>query len=124
MKQRIINLGDQSPDMKIIYFSVQGSATEPYKVTFQKNGNKLSAYCTCPAGKHGQYCKHRFRILGGLTDDIVSNNVSAVDEVKSWLSGTDVESVLTEVAKKGNAFEKAKKEFSIAKKKLARTMND
>jgi uncharacterized Zn finger protein len=60
--------------MEETYFIVQGSADEPYKVTFRRKGNNLSAYCTCPAGENGQYCKHRFRILAGCDDGIVSEN--------------------------------------------------
>jgi len=36
--------------MEEICFLVQGSAEEPYKVTFQKKGNDLSAYCTSLRG--------------------------------------------------------------------------
>jgi hypothetical protein len=110
--------------MEKFYFLIQGSAEEPYKVTFQKTGNNLSAYCTCPAGENGQYCKHRFRILGGSTEGIVSGNSDDVMIVKSWLYGTDVEAALLEVTEKEKLLEKAKKDLSAAKKKLARTMND
>ena len=111
-------------DMEEICFLVQGSAEDPYKTTFLKRGNNLSANCTCPAGENGQYCKHRFRILAGCDDGIVSENKNEVAIVKTWLAGTDVEAVLMEVAEKEKALEKAKKDLSITKKKLARTMND
>lgn len=110
--------------MKDICFLVQGSAEEPYKVTFKKNGSNLSAYCTCPAGDNGQFCKHRFRILDGCDDGIVSDNKEEVIIVKSWLRGTDVEAALNEVAEKERAIEKIKQDLSAAKKKLARIMND
>ena len=110
--------------MDEIYFLVQGSASEPYKVTFQKKGNNLSAYCTCPAGENGQCCKHRFRIFDGSNEGIVSDNKDEVMIVKSWLSGTDVETALIEVAEKERVFEKVKKDLSAAKKKLARIMKD
>lgn len=110
--------------MEDICFLVQGSAEEPYKVTFKKNGSNLSAYCTCPAGENGQYCKHRFRILDGCNEGIVSSNKDEVMIVRSWLRGTDVEVALMEVAEKERIFEKVKKDLSIAKKKLARVMLD
>lgn len=110
--------------MEDICFLVQGSAEEPYKVTFKKNGSNLSAYCTCPAGENGQYCKHRFRILAGSDEGIVSGNKDEVMIVKSWLPGTDVETALIEVAEKERVLEKAKKYLSTAKKKLARIMTD
>lgn len=107
-----------------IYFLVQGSAEEPYKVTFKKNGSNLSAYCTCPAGENGQYCKHRFRILDGCGDGIVNSNKDEVMIVKSWLRGTDVDAALNEVTEKERVFEKVKQDLSAAKKKLARIMKD
>lgn len=110
--------------MEDICFLVQGAAEEPYEVTFKKNGSNLSAYCTCPAGDNGQCCKHRFRILDGCDDGIVSDNKEEVIIVKSWLSGTDVEAALNEVAEKERALEKVKQDLSAAKKKLARIMND
>jgi hypothetical protein len=108
--------------MEEILFLVQGSAEIPYKVAFRRSGKNLTAYCTCPAGENGQYCKHRFRILDGVDDGIVSNNKNDVLIVKSWLPGSDVEAVLMEVAEKEKALEKAKKDLSITKKKLARAM--
>ena len=110
--------------MENIFFLVQGSAEEPYKVTFKKKNSNLSAYCTCPAGENGQYCKHRFRILDGCNEGIVSGNKEEVVIVKSWLAGTDVEAALLEVAEKERIFEKVKKDLSIAKKKLSRVMLD
>jgi len=108
--------------MEDIYFLVQGSAEEPYKVTFQKEGVNLSAYCTCPAGENGQCCKHRIRILDGSEEGIISENVSDVKIVKTWLAGTDVEKALIQIVEKERVLEKAKKELSAAKKKLARMM--
>ena len=68
--------------MSTVSFHVQGSAEEPYNVTFQKRSDtNLSAYCTCPAGKNGQYCKHRINIMAGSTTGIVSGNQQDVEEV-------------------------------------------
>ena len=64
--------------MDTITFMVQGSAVEPYKVTFKKSDSNLSAYLTCPAGENGMYCKHRFRILSGETKGIVRGNENEV----------------------------------------------
>ncbi|MGA2151244.1 MAG: SWIM zinc finger family protein [Geobacteraceae bacterium] len=110
--------------MDELRFLVQGSAEAPYRVTFQKNGNNLSAYCTCPAGNNGQYCKHRFNIISGITDGIVSNNEQDVKIVESWLPGTDVEDALNEVMDAEEQFEKAKHKLSSAKKRLAGAFRD
>jgi hypothetical protein len=105
--------------MKEHIFFVQGSAKEPYKVSFRKNDANLSAYCTCPAGENGQYCKHRFNILGGITDGIVSGNEAYVQVVASWLPGTDVEAAMNAFMDAEEKTELAKRDLSIAKKRLA-----
>ena len=110
--------------MDQIVFLVQGSAPEPYEVYFSKSGNNLTAHCTCPAGENGLYCKHRFRILAGKTEGIVSDNKEDVKIVQSWLKGSDVEEAMNYVLEMEKEVEKAKKKHSAAKKKLARAMND
>jgi uncharacterized Zn finger protein len=111
--------------MQEISFEVQGSAAEPYNVVFVKQSdNNLSAYCSCPAGKNGQYCKHRFNILNGITKGIVNNNFDDVKIVQSWLTGTDVEKALINMRELEAEAEKIKKELSIAKKEVAKAMRD
>jgi hypothetical protein len=105
-------------------FFVQGSANEPYKVIFQKTGENLSAYCTCPAGQNGQYCKHRFNILDGLSDGIVSGNGDEVAVVTTWLPGTDVENAMNDFMDAEEQFESAKVKLSTAKKRLAKAFRD
>ena len=105
-----------------VEFLVQGSSPSPYRVTFQKIGDHLAAFCTCAAGESGQYCKHRFNILYALEDGIVSSNLHQVELVASWLAGSDVEAALSEVAQAEAAFEKAKKAVTAAKKKVAAVM--
>lgn len=110
--------------MEEFVFYVQGSATEPYKVTFRKDKENISAYCTCPAGSNGQYCKHRFNILSGIIDGIVSQNSSEVALIVSWLTGTDVEAALNDLADAENQFELSKLRVATAKKRLARAFRD
>ena len=110
--------------MEEICFLVQGSAEEPYKVTFRKKGNNLSAYCTCPAGENGQHCKHRINILCGITHRIVSGNEAKVQVVTSWLPGTDVEVALSAVLEAEKQYEVAKMKLSAAKKQLAKRLLD
>jgi hypothetical protein len=110
--------------MENICFLVQGSAEEPYKVTFKKTDSNLSAFCTCPAGENGQYCKHRFRILDGCDEGIVSSNKDEVMIVRSWLRGTDIEAALMGVIDAQKQCEKVKRELSAAKKRLARAFRD
>ena len=108
--------------MERIEFLVQGSAVEPYRVTFMKEGTNLSAYCTCPAGENGQYCKHRFSILEGSTKGIVSENAADAATVISWLAGTDVQAAMIEVKRLEAEAAELTKRLSRAKKSLARAM--
>jgi uncharacterized Zn finger protein len=111
--------------MEEIRFEVQGSALEPYRVSFLKRSDKnLSAYCTCPAGENGQYCKHRFRILDGITKEIVKGNLDDVKIVQSWLPGTDLEEAMIEMRRLEKEAENIKKALSEAKKNVARAMRD
>ena len=108
--------------MNELSFLVKGSASDPYEATFLKEGNNLTALCTCMAGQNGQYCKHRFRILDGVTADIVSDNLSDVATVQSWLIGSDVEEAIMELAQAEKLVDTDKKAISAAKKKVARAM--
>ncbi|MEI6972391.1 MAG: SWIM zinc finger family protein [bacterium] len=108
--------------METIQFKVQGSASEPYATVFKRDGENLTAHCTCPAGEVGQYCKHRLRILSGETEGIVSGNERDVITVQSWLKGTDVETALNDVAQAERRFDEAKRELDKSKKKLARAL--
>ena len=91
---------------------------------FNKDGSNLSAYCTCPAGENGQYCKHRFAILSGNTEAVVSKNIADAKRIAHWLPGTDVEKALQEVTRAEQELERAQKHLSAVKKKLATAFRD
>lgn len=111
--------------MEEIIFEVQGSAPQPYRVSFVRRSNaNLSAYCTCPAGENGQYCKHRFTIMEGGQKGIVSTNVSDVKIIQSWLIGTDIEKALLKLRGIEKEAERIKNELSLAKKNLSKALRD
>lgn len=111
--------------MEEIAFEVQGSAEYPYSVRFIKRSNEnLSAYCTCPAGENGQYCKHRFNILAGETKAIVSGNHEDVKTIQCWLPGTDIEKSIIKMNELASEAERIKKALSAAKKEVAKAMRD
>ncbi|MEP7186007.1 MAG: SWIM zinc finger family protein [Rhodanobacter sp.] len=103
-------------------FDVQGSEPESYRVTLEKDGDNLNAYCTCAAGANGQYCKHRFRIFSGNPEGIIDPNFEALCSAVDWLVGTDVEAALSDLAKAEDRYEMAKKNLSKTKKLLAQAM--
>ncbi|MEQ8206509.1 MAG: SWIM zinc finger family protein [Woeseia sp.] len=109
--------------MKELKFLVKGSAPQPYELVFIKDGDSLTAICNCPAGEHGNFCKHRIGLLDGKPKGLTSDNAEEVATVVEWLVGTDVETALRElrVVEKDKTAPKA--DLVAAKKKLARAMN-
>jgi peroxiredoxin len=110
----------------MIKFLVQGSEKEPYETVFNKEGDRVTARCSCPAGVKGRmglYCKHRFRILRSDTDGIVSANIEDVKIVQAWIAGSDIEIAVHKLAKGQGELERAKKKIAAAKKALAKVMS-
>lgn len=105
-------------------FLVQGSAQEPYEVNFLKHNDNLNAYCTCPAGVLGQFCKHKFNILEGSIKAVVSDNADEVEVVATWLAGSDVETALVALYEVQFELSKLKKKLSLARKEVARVMRE
>lgn len=103
---------------------VQGSAPEPYRVTFILRGANLTARCTCPAGMIGQYCKHRFSILAGDVSEVTSGDLVQLSKVREWLPGTDVEAAMLEISRLEGEVDALKRKLSAAKKRLAAAMQD
>lgn len=104
-------------------FLVKGSAPDPYRVTFVRPGlGELFAYCTCPAGEMGQYCKHRFGILRGSTSNVVSRNFDQVATIKSWLAGSELEAEIERMHDCEEVLAELRKEMSDRKKRVARVM--
>jgi hypothetical protein len=106
-------------------FLVQGSAPEPYVVSFlRRDAKNISASCTCRAGESRMWCKHRIRILRGLVEGIVSDNATDVSTVAGWLAGSDVQTALETIDQLEKEAERIKKALSAAKKALAQRLLD
>ncbi|WP_028301838.1 SWIM zinc finger family protein [Oceanospirillum beijerinckii] len=109
--------------MQEVQFEVQGSAADPYRVSFARLSEKvLTAFCTCPAGENGQYCKHRFAILGGDAKAVVSGNSDQVAIVQEWLKGTELEQALLHFRGLEDKAKEIKSALSASKKSLAKIM--
>ena len=109
--------------MDELTFRVKGSAKEPYEIIFIKDGDSLTAICNCPAGAHGNFCKHRIGILDGKAAGITSDNAERVSTVVGWLAGTDVEAALLELRRLQEQPDTTKAQLAAARKTLARAMN-
>jgi hypothetical protein len=71
-------------------FLIQGSAKEPYEVSFWRNGRNLTTSCTCEAGKNGMSCKHRFALMDADVTNLVSGNIEDVGRLQEMIMDTDV----------------------------------
>lgn len=85
--------------MQTLKFQVQGSAKQPYTVTFEgehfEDGTvNFRAFCTCPAGKNGKSCKHRKSLLHGEFDKIVSGNEDDLVLLRKLIEGSDIQKAL------------------------------
>ncbi len=103
---------------------VQGSAEEPYEVTFYKGATGLMAFCTCPAGENRSHCKHRINILIGDVSNVVGGNKDGLTDVlANWLPHSRVGQLLTECDSAEKELEECKKKLSRLRKELASTMH-
>lgn len=105
-----------------LIFAVQGSASQPYQVKFQQLGGRVAASCTCPAGVFQDLCKHRIMILNGIAKGIVSENADAVEQVQSWISGTEVAAAIAEMTSIESQIDLLKKQLVKVKKTIAQIM--
>ncbi len=83
---------DSQPER--IDFLVQGSAAEPYRVSFWRVGDNVKSTCTCQAGKNGLACKHRLSLLDGDVTNLVSSSPDSFQELQRMLEGSDVGAAL------------------------------
>jgi uncharacterized Zn finger protein len=109
--------------MEQLTIQVKGSSSDPYELTFIKDGDSLTALCTCPAGNFGGSCKHRIAIFDSDAAAVVDGDEGKVSVVVEWLAGTDVEAALQEMRDTSAAPNVTKASLAAAKKKLARAMN-
>ena len=112
-------------EMERLYFLFKGSAKEPYQVEFVKRSEtNISAYCTCRAGQMGQYCKHRFGIIEGNPNGIISDNPEDSKTVQSWIPGTDIEEAMNTVRVIEDEAKEVKRRLTAARKAVAQAMRD
>ena len=106
----------------MITFEIQGSAEQPYQPTFIKDGEKITATCTCPAGQFGTLCKHRTGLLAGDASAVVSDNADQVGTITEWIIGTETEANITKLREAEKTLSKAKRELTKAKKALSESL--
>lgn len=100
-------------------FTIQGTASDPYQVEFIIEEKLLKASCNCSAGKNGQICKHRIRIIQGSSEGVISRNLDDIQKVSDAYKGSAVMQLLKMQADIENELETKKIELKKIKEKLS-----
>ena len=106
--------------MKKLEILAKSSSSEtPYTVECYLEENKISVFCSCPAGDNRKLCKHVKRIIAGdgsiLYDENQKNELEAI---RNHLSKTAIPLLLSELEKSESLLEEAKRDVEKAKKNL------
>lgn len=105
------------------FFVVKGGSGD-YQIELEIRGKNVSMWCTCKAGSFGQYCKHRFALLGGDDRTVIQGDKSFVATLPDLIRGSDVALAMEEVAAAEKVVANARKRLSAYKRKLARVLQD
>jgi hypothetical protein len=108
--------------MERIDFSVQGSSSEPYRVSLIRDEGATLMVCTCEAGINGMHCKHRVRILLGSSEDVIDPITDDIKAAAIWIKGTPIESALLDCERLDAEAEDVKRRLKPAKKRLAASL--
>ncbi|MEO5352273.1 MAG: hypothetical protein H7835_03555 [Magnetococcus sp. XQGC-1] len=101
--------------MDELSFIVQVSNGTPHcSVTIGKEGDKLTALCSCDSGGAGTLCKHRLSILSGQTKWVISDNIAGVKLVRSWVAMTDVGQTIIRMVRAQKRLQEAKVQVEAA----------
>ena len=105
-----------------------------FTVTFYIGAGYLNADCDCPAGKYGNFCQHRLKLLRGDGSEIVGDKFNELEMVTKNLPGTRLETALiefealanqvTDLRAKGPSarLDEVEEKFKEARKKLSMMM--
>ena len=108
--------------MKKISYQVQGSAPEPYSINISLDGTNLTCLCDCPAGMKGTHCKHWMSVFEGKKQDYIGLDAAQIDEIQSWMSGSELEQTWIELNRVLEEEETIKKKKTAAYKALQKEM--
>lgn len=75
----------------LLSFTVRGSTGNIYQVTARKSGDGVSMSCTCQAGQHGLWCRHRTALLDGDVTELVSENISDISKLAEIAAGVPID---------------------------------
>ena len=101
------------------------SSDTPYVVRCYLEENKVSVFCSCPAGEYQMLCKHVRKIIAG--DDSIlydTNQKNELEKIRNHFQKTEVPSLLLEIKKYEDLLEESKRNLKKAKKNLENVILD
>ena len=95
------------------------SSDTPYTVRCYFEEDKISVFCSCPAGDNRKLCKHVRQVLIGDASILYDKNQkNDLEEISNCLQKTRIPLLLFEINKFEDILEEAKKNMEKAKKNL------
>ncbi len=105
---------------KIDILAKSSSSDIPYTVKWHLEENKISVFCSCPAGDNRMLCKHVRKIIAGDNSILYDKNQKKeMEAIRNHLKETEIPLLLSELEKHESLLEKAKRNVEEAKKKLS-----
>lgn len=98
-----------------LIFLIQGSSPNPFRVCFRREGETLSATCTCNAGVLGKLCKHRLGLMKGDPFGLVGGSTEQVSLIQELFQGTAGEPALKDLLDAEGALLQAEALFTLKK---------
>jgi len=104
---------------KLEILAKSSSSEIPYTVECYLEENKISVFCSCPAGDNRKLCKHVRKIIAG--DDSIlydRNQENVLESIRNHLAKTAIPLLLSELEKSESLLEEAERNVEKAKKNL------
>lgn len=114
-------------EKQALKFSVMGDSGDLHHVTIERdnvNIANLQAHCTCGDAQHGELCSHRYQILEGEVENIVSENLEDAQKLREWIKGSDIEVAMQNLSKAKTELRLAYEKVDHCRKMLVRRMLD
>jgi len=95
------------------------SSDTPYTARCYLEENKISIFCSCPAGDNRMLCKHVRKIIAGDASILYDRNQkNELEKISNHLQETQIPFLLLEINKSEDILEEAKRSLKKAKKNL------
>ena len=93
-----------------------------FLIVIKKNNNKIQCLCDCNAGRSKMHCKHWMGVFEGKKQEYIGISKEQLDEIKSWLSGSDVEQAWNDYQKIKEKEDDLKKQIALEKNKIMKKL--